>query len=109
MDSLRSFTESELKFVKSFKRAEATFNAGDAIFSESTESSDGRGLYTVLSGWVFRYKTLSNGQRQILNFVLPSELIGLQNAVLKSMRHSVEALTRVVLCSFNSEELWTLY
>jgi CRP/FNR family transcriptional regulator len=108
IDSLRRFTESELKFVKTFKRSEAAFNAGDAIFSES-RTSDGRELYTVLSGWAFRYKTLPNGQRQILNFVLPSELIGLQNAVFKSMRHSVEALTRVTLCSFNGEELWALY
>jgi CRP-like cAMP-binding protein len=27
-------------------------------------------LYTLLSGWAFRFKTLSDGRRQILNFLL---------------------------------------
>jgi hypothetical protein len=33
-------------------------------------------LYTVLSGWAFRYKLLSDGRRQILNYSMPGDLIG---------------------------------
>src|SRR5207248_9631751 len=63
----------------------------------------------VLSGWAMRHKTLSDGRRQILNFVLPADLIGLQASVLDEMQHSVEALTDMVLCVFPRERLWELY
>ncbi len=63
----------------------------------------------MLSGWAFRYKTLPDGRRQILNYALPSDLIGLQGSVNDEMQHSVEALTDVMLCVFPREKLWDLY
>ena len=53
--------------------------------------------------------TLPDGRRQILNFVFPGELVGLQATVLNEMQHSVEALTNCVLCIFPREKLWSLY
>ena len=44
--------------------------AGSTIFSEGTNSPH---LYTVLSGWAFKYKTLEDGRRQVLNFALPGD------------------------------------
>jgi CRP-like cAMP-binding protein len=63
----------------------------------------------VLSGWAFRYKTLADGRRQILNYVLPADLIGLQASMLDKMEHSVAALTDMLLCVFPREKLWELY
>src|SRR6185312_3020288 len=66
-------------------------------------------LFTVLIGWAFRYKTLPDGRRQILNFALPGDFIGLQAVLDKEVQHSVEALTDAVFCIFPREKLWTLY
>lgn len=66
-------------------------------------------LYTVLSGWGFRYKILEDGRRQILNYVLPGDLLGLQGNVMKEMQHSVEALTKMTLCTFEREKFPTLF
>jgi CRP-like cAMP-binding protein len=66
-------------------------------------------LYTVLSGWAFRYKMLDDGRRQILNYALPADMLGLQGTVLGEMQHSVEALTPLVLCVFPRTKLWDLY
>jgi CRP-like cAMP-binding protein len=63
----------------------------------------------VLSGWAFRYKTLPDGRRQILNYAIPSDLLGLQGSVNDEMQHSVEALTDMMLCVFPREKLWDLY
>ena len=63
----------------------------------------------MLAGWAFRYKSLPDGRRQILNYALPSDLIGLQGSVNDEMQHSVEALTDVTLCVFPREKLWDLY
>lgn len=102
----RDFTEKELRFVSSFKRGELVAEAGSAILSEGTHSPH---LYTVLSGWAFRFKTLPDGRRQILNYLLPGDLLGLQGSIMGEMEHSVEALTTMVLCVFQRDKLDSLF
>jgi len=87
-------------------RAEKIVEAGSTVFLENSEHVH---FYTILSGWAFRYKILEDGRRQILNFTLPSDLLGLQNAIFKTMKHSVEALTDLTLCVFDRNQLWELY
>jgi CRP/FNR family transcriptional regulator, anaerobic regulatory protein len=106
IEIFRKFSEKELAFVNSFKSGELVLEAGSTIFSESTNSPH---LYTVLSGWAFKYKTLEDGRRQVLNFALPGDFIGLQASIFDTIGHSIEALTDVVLCVFPREKLWTLY
>src|SRR5262245_24311523 len=62
---LREFTAEQLDFVKVFKSGELNVEAGNSILLQGTNSVH---LYTVLAGWAFRYKTLADGRRQILNF-----------------------------------------
>src|SRR5258705_4941391 len=106
VECLREFTAKELEFVSSFKSGELNVQAGTSLLLQGTNSAH---LYTILSGWAFRYKTLPDGRRQILNYALPSDLIGLQGSVNDEMQHSVEALTDLMLCVFPREKLWSLY
>jgi CRP/FNR family transcriptional regulator, anaerobic regulatory protein len=103
---LRDFSAKEIEFVANFKSGELHVEAGTSILLQSTNSAH---LYTVLSGWAFRYKTLADGRRQILNFAMPSDLLGLQGSINDEMQHSVEALTDMMLCVFPREKLWSLY
>jgi CRP/FNR family transcriptional regulator len=104
--SLREFTAAELAFVKEFKTDELHVDAGASFLREGTSSGH---LYTVLSGWAFRYKMLDDGRRQILNYALPADMVGLQGTLMHEMEHSVEALTPVTLCVFPRGKLWDLY
>jgi CRP/FNR family transcriptional regulator, anaerobic regulatory protein len=104
--ALRAFTPEELTFVKEFKVDELHVEAGASFLSQGRRSEH---LYTVLSGWAFRYKMLDDGRRQILNHALPADMIGLQGALMREMEHSVEALTPLVLCVFPRQKLWDLY
>ncbi|MCI5074851.1 Crp/Fnr family transcriptional regulator [Oricola sp.] len=102
----RAFSDAELRFVSTFKRGELVSDAGSTILVEGTHSPH---LYTVLSGWGFRYKTLEDGRRQILNYVLPGDFIGVQGSLLSEMHHSVEALSDMILCVFERSRLFELY
>ena len=106
MPHFRAFTPEELKFVSGFKRGELVAETGATILAEGAHSAQ---LFTLLSGWAFRFKTLEDGRRQILNYVLPGDLIGLQGSVIGAMEHSVEALSPVVLCVFQRDGLSDLY
>jgi CRP/FNR family transcriptional regulator, anaerobic regulatory protein len=102
----RPFTPQELAFVSEFKTGELTVEAGSMLFLEGTSSAH---LYTVFSGWAFRYKLLPDGRRQILNYCFPGDFIGLQGSVMQEMQHSIEALSNMVLCVFQREGLWRLF
>jgi CRP/FNR family transcriptional regulator, anaerobic regulatory protein len=106
LEVFRNFTEEELAFIGTFKSGELALDAGNTIFTEGTNSPY---LFTVLSGWAFKYKTLEDGRRQVLNFAMPGDLIGLQASIFDAITHSLEALTDVVLCVFPREKLWSLY
>lgn len=103
---MRPFSEKEVEFVEWFKTGEFVADEGATVLMEGHSSPH---LYTVLSGWLFRFKTLPDGRRQILNFALPGDFIGLQTSMFNEMQHSVEALTKVVLCVFPRDKIWALY
>ena len=54
-------------------------------------------IYTLYEGWAFRYKSLAGGGRQILDFLLPGDMVGLQSVFTGRMRHSVCTITQVGL------------
>lgn len=102
----RDFTPKELDFVSQFKSGELSIERGATILVEGMHSAH---LFTVLSGWAFRYKLLPDGRRQIMNYVLPGDLLGLQGSLMGEMDHSVEALTPVTLCVFERSKLERLF
>lgn len=99
-------TEPEIAFIQDFKENEVRVGAGDTILRERENSGE---LYTLLSGWAFRYRTLSDGRRQILNFLLPGDFAGLQDQLEGAAQHGIEALTDTRLCVFPRHRLWDLY
>ncbi|MDQ8023360.1 MAG: Crp/Fnr family transcriptional regulator [Moraxellaceae bacterium] len=99
-------TPEETAFIHEFRKRELHVEAGDTIVREAATSDD---LYTLRGGWAFRYRTLSDGRRQILNFLLPGDLTGLQQEVAGNTPYGVEALTAAQLCVFPRNRLWDLY
>lgn len=63
-----------------------------------------RRLCFVETGFAARYKLLRNGKRQIVNLVLPGDVIGLPGSFLKKARYSVVALSdlKLQVCSINT-------
>ena len=104
--TFRDFDPEELDFVSDFKKGELRADSGATIL---VEGSNNPHLYTVLSGWGFRSKLLEDGRRQILNYVMPGDMIGLQGSIMGEMEHTVEALSAMTLCVFERENLMNLY
>jgi CRP/FNR family transcriptional regulator len=69
----------------------------------------GGSLYTLFGGWAFRYKRLLDGKRQILDFLVPGDLIGLEAALFGGIDHSVQTLTPVSLCVLEGRPLPELF
>jgi CRP-like cAMP-binding protein len=99
-------TDDEVRFIQSMKVDHRVLPAGADIIHPGQEDAE---LYTLFSGWAFRYKSLPDGRRQILNFLLPGDLVGLQASLLSAAAHGIEALTEVELCVFPRKRVWDLF
>lgn len=101
-----AFTAHELSFMSGFKAGEMQIEAGTPILAEGSNAPQ---LYTVLRGMGLRYKLLENGERQVINFVMPGDFLGLQAGVMGKMSHSVEATTAMTLCVFDRTNIWSFF
>jgi CRP-like cAMP-binding protein len=94
-DSLfRSNSEAEQAFIDGLKGPPLHLGQRAHVISPSQGEY---GLYSLAEGWAYRYRTLETGVRQIVDFVLPGELIGLSAYADVKVAYGVCALTDVVL------------
>lgn len=96
----------ELLAIQDYRQGTRVVEAGRVIIDEHRASPQ---LFTLYSGWAFRYKTLRDGRRQILNFLLPGDFLGLQDEFADGHTHGVEAATTVTLCTFERKQLWQVF
>lgn len=101
----RPLTAEELRFLAAMMRGHLGLRTGESVREASAQVST---LYSLHEGWAMRCLTLPNGMRQILDFVLPGDLVGLSPVLFGSGSHSVRALTPITLCVFDQALLPTL-
>jgi CRP/FNR family transcriptional regulator, anaerobic regulatory protein len=99
-------TEDELAFMRHFKSGEKEVPTGTEILSQGKPSEF---LQTVLSGIGVRSVMMEDGRRQVISFVFPGDLIGLHSGLMGESRHSVTAVTDMVLCNFTRKRVWELF
>ena len=102
----KPITPEELSAINDIKSDHILAPAGTEIIRAGDESPE---LYTLYSGWGFRFKMLPDGRRQILNFLLPGDLLGLQAAMFDAALYGIEALTDVQLCVLPRRKIWDLF
>jgi CRP-like cAMP-binding protein len=102
----KRITDEELASIQEIKREHLEVAAGSEIIRIGDSAPE---VYTLYAGWAFRYKMLSDGRRQILSFVLPGDLLGLQAAMFDAALFGIEALTDVELCVLPRKKVWALF
>jgi CRP-like cAMP-binding protein len=99
-------TAEDVEFMQRFKVGEMVVDPGTPLLMEGSNSPQ---LYTALSGMGLRYKLLKDGRRQVVNFVMPGDFLGLQAGIMGEMGHSVEATSQMTLCVFDRSEFWNFF
>ena len=88
--SIMTLSEDERYAIQGLPRTRRRLGAREDISREGDRPSQ---CCLILEGWAFRYKTLGNGNRQILSFHLPGEIPDLQGLHLRHMDHNLSTLT----------------
>ena len=94
---LRQLTPARRAAIQQFKLGEVIVPANEDVLRQGEFSTN---LFTVLDGVLIRYRRLEDNRRQIVNFMFPGDLIGLQGSFDEPNTHSVEALLPSRLCKF---------
>lgn len=96
----------ELEFVRSIKSDQIEYSArADVLRTDSEQQL----VFTLFSGWAIRYLRVDNGARQILDVLLPGDLIALQSPLTGRVRHSVQSITPVSLCVLDATRFKAIF
>lgn len=69
-----------------------TFVAGvDMVHQGQAEQS----AYILAKGWACSYKLLPNGARQIVDFQIPGDFLGLRSVLFRTADHNIEPITQI--------------
>lgn len=99
-------TAEEVRKTNNFKSGELTVDRNTEILMEASDTPQ---IFTVLRGMGLRYKLTPDGRRQVLNFIFPGDLIGLQAPMLGELGHSVKSSTSMTLCAFNRKNFFDFF
>ena len=69
------------------------------------EHQTGQLAYILQDGWACSYKLLPDGGRQVIDFPIPGDVIGLRSLLLRTADHNFSAVTNIVVAGVSSQQL----
>lgn len=82
----------ELTMLDRLHSRRRTFPAGRDMVHEGQKD---QAAYILASGWVCSYKLLPGGTRQIVDFQIPGDFLGLRSVLFRTADHNIEPVTRI--------------
>ncbi|MEZ5830330.1 MAG: Crp/Fnr family transcriptional regulator [Dongiaceae bacterium] len=92
--------------MQGFKQGELYVAKGAQMLAQGAVNPH---LYSLLQGVLFRFKMMEDGRRQIVNFLFPGDMIGLQGAMEDPLLFGIEAVTEARVCIFQRERFLDLF
>ncbi|GGD18216.1 Crp/Fnr family transcriptional regulator [Aquisalinus flavus] len=97
-----ALSEAELSVLDKLHQRRRSIKAGRDLVHQGQPD---RAAYILASGWVCSYKILPNGSRQIVDFQIPGDFLGLRSILLHISDHSIEPITNVEVSEVLSTDL----
>lgn len=93
---------SELDVLKRLHERRKSFSAGmDLVYQGQSEQA----AYILASGWVVSYKIQPDGSRQIVDFQIPGDFLGLRSVLLHTSDHSIEPIVDIEAAEVMASDL----
>ncbi|UWR21271.1 Crp/Fnr family transcriptional regulator [Sulfitobacter sp. S190] len=96
---------SEIAVLDSLPYVEKQYVRDEIVISRGDKVGP---VVLVTSGWAARSRYTSQGQRQIINILLPGDIVTPDVFVLKSIDHEIEALSSLTVRLINKDDLQNL-
>lgn len=97
-----ALSDEELTIIHHFERCRRTFLTGQELIHEGQGNLS---AFILSKGWAFSYKILPSGNRQIIEFQIPGDFLGLRSVLFHASDHSIEALTHIEASEVPTSEI----
>jgi CRP-like cAMP-binding protein len=97
-----ALSEEELRVLERLHLRRRSFTAGRDLVHQG--QSD-QAAYILADGWVCSYKLQPNGTRQIVDFQIPGDFLGLRSVLLRTSDHSFEPITDILVAEVLADDL----
>lgn len=87
-----ALSDVDLATLARFDRRRRSFQPGHEMIHEGQANAS---AFVLSQGWACSYKLLPDGERQIVDFQIPGDFLGLRSILFRTADHSIEALTRI--------------
>lgn len=106
MGAFVALTEAELCVLEGLHKQRRTFVAGSDLVHQGQSDQS---AYILVSGWACSYKILPDGERQIVDFHIPGDFLGLRSVVLHTSDHSIEPVTDIEVTEVYVSDLFEVF
>ncbi len=87
-----ALSDEDLATLDRLHQRRRKFKAGvDLVYQGQADQA----AYILAKGWVCSYKLLPNGGRQIIDFQVPGDFLGLRSVLFRTADHNIEPVTPV--------------
>ncbi|MEX1306311.1 MAG: Crp/Fnr family transcriptional regulator [Rhodovibrionaceae bacterium] len=92
LTAFAALSDAEKSAIGELHRRRRTFDKGQTLVSEGQIEQR---AFVLAAGWVCSYKILPAGTRQIVDFQIPGDFLGLRSVLFRTADHNIEAVTKV--------------
>ena len=85
-------SDADLATLARFDRRRRSFQPGHELIHEGEVKA---AAFVLAKGWACSFKLLPDGERQIVDFQIPGDFLGLRSVLFRTADHSIEAVTRI--------------
>lgn len=87
-----ALSDVDVETLARFHRRRRTFLSGHEMINHGERNQS---AFILAKGWAFSFKVLPTGERQIVDFQIPGDFLGLRSILFRTADHSVEAVTDI--------------
>jgi CRP-like cAMP-binding protein len=97
-----TLSQVELDVLAQLHRRRRSFVPGRDLLHQG---QDHQSAYILAEGWVCSYKLLPDGTRQIIDFQIPGDFLGLRSILFRTSDHNVEPVTPIEASEVRAADL----
>jgi CRP-like cAMP-binding protein len=98
LSCFEGLSQEDLALFKQLLRRQRRYCAGQELIQEGEKIGV---AFVLVEGWSFSYKILRDGERQIVDFHIPGDFLGLRSILFHTSDHSTQALTPIEVCEIS--------
>lgn len=87
-----ALSDPDLETLGRFFSQRRHFLAGHEMIYEGQKDAS---VYILAEGWACSYKTQADGERQIIDFQIPGDFLGLRSVLFRTSDHNTDAITAI--------------